>query len=205
MSYRPTDAYNAYNCNYNNAHLSMHAAPVSHFTVLTTDTSGNNNGNPTMFSTTAIPFDNHLSPGELLVQVICHAMDAHSLWDARHGECIGHEAVGWVVGVPESTQNAYSCDGIPVGIGDRIVWRRDVLCGRCKGCKSGTTCRHPWFRYGSGSDDESGSRVGSCAGDFCVLVAGTVLYNVPDGLSDVAACLSLRCVRVKCGGEALSL
>ncbi|KRE23121.1 alcohol dehydrogenase catalytic domain-containing protein [Agromyces sp. Soil535] len=88
-----------------------------------------------------------LSPGEALVEVelatICPSdvRTVHGEQPAHTPLVLGHEQVGRVVAVGEGARRA---DGVPLELGDRVVWSVTVSCGECDRCTRGLPqqCRH---------------------------------------------------------------
>lgn len=80
-----------------------------------------------------------LREGELLVAVdlagICESDIRAARTSGPHPQprVLGHEQVGRVVGCGPG-RPAMTVDGLPVGIGDRIVWGEHVGCGVCEAC-----------------------------------------------------------------------
>jgi len=95
-----------------------------------------------------------LREGELLVEVELATVCDGDVRTARGDrvvpvpQVLGHEQVGRVValgpGAPAATY-----DGLPLSVGDRIVWGVAVECGECAHCRDGATaeCLRPQ-RYG---------------------------------------------------------
>lgn len=124
-----------------------------------------------------------LAPGEALIEVelatICGA-------DVRvvHGEqpapvplVLGHEAVGRVVAVGEDARRV---EGVPLELGDRVVWSTTVSCGECDRCVRGLPqgCR-TIARYGH----ERVHRGWELSGGFAThvqLPRGTAIVRVPE-------------------------
>ena len=81
-----------------------------------------------------------LSPGEALVEVelatICPS-DVRTVRGERVAHAplvLGHEQVGRVVAVGDGVRRA---DGVPLELGDRVVWSVTVSCGECDRCTRG--------------------------------------------------------------------
>jgi threonine dehydrogenase-like Zn-dependent dehydrogenase len=132
-------------------------------------------------------------PGAVLVKVmmanICGS-DLH-IWrgeyDVSRGESepysrsIGHEMIGTVhkFGDGVSTDSA----GRPLEIGDRVVYRYFVPCGKCRACLRNSTprClrglrhRHP---------PEVAPHFNAAYGQYFYLPPGTTIYKVPDNVTD---------------------
>ncbi|WP_025156471.1 zinc-binding dehydrogenase [Leifsonia aquatica] len=81
-----------------------------------------------------------LAPGDALVEVelatICGS-DVHTTQGHRSTPTpvvLGHEQVGRVVAVRDG---AVTADGLPLDVGDRVVWSLTVACGTCSACCRG--------------------------------------------------------------------
>lgn len=82
-----------------------------------------------------------LHPGEMLVAVelatICGS-DVHTAQGDRSAPVplvLGHEQVGRVVALGPG-RPARTVDGVPLSVGDRVVWGVAVGCGRCRYCRA---------------------------------------------------------------------
>ncbi|GAA4380441.1 alcohol dehydrogenase catalytic domain-containing protein [Agromyces bauzanensis] len=93
-----------------------------------------------------------LAPGEALVEVELATICGSDVRVARGEEpapvplVLGHEAVGRVVAIGEGARRV---DGVPLELGDRVVWSTTVSCGECDRCRRGVpqACR-TLGRYG---------------------------------------------------------
>ena len=81
-----------------------------------------------------------LRPGDVLVEVefatICDS-DGHTALGHRVAAkplVLGHEQVGHVVAVGEQS---YAVNGMPLRVGQRVVWSIAVSCGTCPRCRRG--------------------------------------------------------------------
>ncbi|WP_329542625.1 zinc-binding dehydrogenase [Streptomyces sp. NBC_01358] len=134
-----------------------------------------------------------LSPGagEVLVRIdlatVCGS-DLHTVHGRRPSPVpavLGHEQVGTVLaagpGVP-------SCvDGTPVVPGLRVVWSVTASCGSCRRCLRGNPQKCQGLRkYGHEPLDERAPLTGGFA-THCLLLPGTAIVAVPDGLPDAVA------------------
>ena len=132
------------------------------------------------------------TPGrrEALVRVRCCtlcASDLHTMEGRRSVGApmvLGHEITGVIEafgrgGVRDSA-------GRELGVGDRVAWAVAVACGACAGCERGApehcTAR---FKYGHAAF-ERWPLSGGLAG-HALLVPGTAIERVPEGLSDAVA------------------
>ncbi|MFE7777143.1 zinc-binding dehydrogenase [Streptomyces sp. NPDC057445] len=130
-------------------------------------------------------------PGEVLVRIdlatVCGS-DLHTVRGRRPSptpSVLGHEQVGTVVAVGS---DAPACvDGTPVVPGLRVVWSVTASCGSCDRCRRGAPqkCRH-LRKYGHEPLDEHAPLTGGFA-THCVLLPGTAVVAVPDGLPDPVA------------------
>lgn len=90
---------------------------------------------------------------------------------------LGHEQVGRVVAVGEGANRV---DGVPLELGDRVVWSTTVSCGECDRCERGVpqACR-TLGRYGH----ERVHRGWELSGGFATHVqlrAGTAIVRAPE-------------------------
>lgn len=124
-----------------------------------------------------------LSPGEALVEVelatICGS-DVRTALGRRPAPAplvLGHEQVGRVVAVGEGTR---CVDGLPLELGDRVVWSTTVSCGACDRCERGMPQRCRGLgRYGH----ERVHRGWELSGGFATHVQvrdGTAIVRVPE-------------------------
>jgi len=82
----------------------------------------------------------YLAPGDALIEVefatVCGS-DLHTVHGRRSAPTplvLGHEQVGKVVAMGEGALRA---DGLPLTIGDRVIWSIMVSCGNCDRCLKG--------------------------------------------------------------------
>jgi putative phosphonate catabolism associated alcohol dehydrogenase len=124
-----------------------------------------------------------LSPGDALVEVelatICGSDQrvARGERSAPTPLVLGHEAVGRVIAVGHGALRA---DGVPLELGDRVVWSATVSCGECDRCQRGVPqgCRS-LSRYGH----ERVHRGWELSGAFATHVQlrdGTAIVRVPE-------------------------
>jgi alcohol dehydrogenase len=147
-------------------------------------------GMPIEFRDIALP---ELRGAEVLVEVVACTLcgsDLHSLEGRRTvpvPTILGHEILGRVA---EFGPDAPRCDaaGLPVKLGDRIAWSIVASCGDCFYCLRSLPqkCERQ-TKYGHEPLSPGRTLTGGLAG-YCVLVRGTALYRVPEGLDDAAAC-----------------
>lgn len=165
------------------------------------------------FRRTPLPVP-ELGPGEALAVVdlatVCGS-DRHTVSGRRPGACpsiLGHEAVGRLVAVHE--HGVVDVQGLPLSVGDRVVWSVAASCGRCDRCRRGLTakCR---VLLKTGHEPLDGPW--TLSGDFAThvhlrrgLSIARVPDEVPDGAAAVAACAGatvMACVEAAGPVEAL--
>jgi threonine dehydrogenase-like Zn-dependent dehydrogenase len=133
------------------------------------------------------------APGAVLVKIIMANVcgsDLH-IWrgeyDLSRGEpepysrAIGHEMTGSVYKLGEGVTTDSA--GIPLAVGDRVVYRYFMPCGNCRACLRHSTprClrglrhRHP---------PEVFPHFNAAYGQFFYLPSGCTIYKVPDSVSD---------------------
>lgn len=124
-----------------------------------------------------------LAPGEALVEVELATICGADLRVMRGEQpapvplVLGHEQVGRVVAVGEG---AHRVDGVPLELGDRVVWATTVSCGECDRCTRGVpqACRN-LGRYGH----ERVHRGWELSGGFATHVQlrqGTAIVRAPE-------------------------
>lgn len=146
-------------------------------------------GRPFTVVETTVPAT--LTAGEVLVRVelatVCGS-DLHTVRGRRPAPApgvLGHEQVGTVLAVGPGSPSCV--DGSPVVVGSRVVWSVTASCGDCDRCARDMPqkCRH-LRKYGHEPLDERAPFTGGFA-THCVLLPGTTIVAVPDGLPDVVA------------------
>ena len=130
-----------------------------------------------------------LASGEALVRVECCTLcgsDLHSAFGHRPvpvPTILGHEIVGRVSGVA-SDQPPADLAGMPLNIGDRVVWSVAASCGQCDRCSRGMPQKcHQLFKYGHEKITDAHALSGGLA-EFCHLAPGTPVVRIDDELSD---------------------
>ena len=129
--------------------------------------------------------------GELLVRVTCCTIcgsDLHT-FSGRRGapaNCVlGHEIIGELVGW--AGDQPLDFHGNPLRLGQRVTWVMAFGCGSCFFCQHSLNQKcESLFKYGHESGD--GGRPTGGLSEYCVLVPGTPVFQVPDSLSDETAC-----------------
>ncbi len=130
--------------------------------------------------------------GSVLVAIeaatVCGS-DLHTALGHRAGPApsvLGHEQVGHVVAIaPGSVPTTVA--GVPVALGDRIVWSVAASCGTCDRCRAGLPqkCRS-LRKYGHEASTADWLLNGGFA-THCVLLPGTAIAVVPEHLPAVVA------------------
>lgn len=101
---------------------------------------------------------------------------------------LGHETVGTIDAFgPEAPTQDFL--GQPLRLGDRVSWSVAASCGACYFCTNGLPQKcAELFKYGHRAIDRESLFVGGLA-DVVMLVPGTSVFRVPEGLPDeIAAC-----------------
>ena len=126
-----------------------------------------------------------ISEGEVVVKILCCTIcgsDLHSFSGRRAcpDSCVlGHEIVGEVESVKAPVPN--DDQGCPIRVGQRVTWCMAVGCGQCFYCQNGLPQKcDQLFKYGH--EQLNGTRVTGGFATHCLLVAGTPLFTVPEGL-----------------------
>lgn len=97
-------------------------------------------------------------------------------------QILGHEMTGTVFRLGEGVERDTA--GLPLSVGDRVVWRYFYPCGRCRACMKGITRACPYARtYLNRSADEAPHFVGAFA-DYYYVFPGAAIFKVPDELGD---------------------
>ncbi|AXB41744.1 alcohol dehydrogenase catalytic domain-containing protein [Amycolatopsis albispora] len=151
------------------------------------------NGVGTPFSVVTTEVPAIPGPGEALVRVdlatVCGS-DVHTVSGARPSPVpgvLGHEQVGTVLAVGDPAPRYFGEPATPVRPGARVVWSVTASCGECDRCARDLTqkCRR-LTKYGHQELVEQRPLTGGFA-SHCLLVPGTTIVEVPDGLPDVVA------------------
>ena len=128
------------------------------------------------------------NPDSVLVRLtlatICGS-DLHTVAGRRTAPtpCVlGHEGVGVIV-APTHARDAY---GEPLHEGDRVTWSIMASCGACQYCNSRNLpqkCER-LFKYGH-ARSEGPHDLNGCFAEYIHLRPGTVIYRLPESVSDV--------------------
>ena len=150
-----------------------------------------------------------LPSGGVLVAVeaatVCGS-DLHTALGHRAGPApsvLGHEQVGRVVALGPGAP-APTVTGLPVSIGDRVVWSVAASCGTCDRCTAGMPqkCR-ALRKYGHEESTADWTLNGGFA-THCVLLPGTAIAVVPEHLpAAVAAPAACATATVAAGLDAV--
>lgn len=135
----------------------------------------------------------HPGDGEILVQVlgctICGS-DLHSVAGRRETPCpiiLGHEIVGEIIEF--GNHGSYSSiDGIPLFVGDRIVWSVVASCGQCFYCLRGLPQKCTVGRKYGHSRFRSVRDLSGGFAEHVLLVAGTKCQKISDQVPLELAC-----------------
>lgn len=130
---------------------------------------------------------------EVLVRVTACTLcgsDLHTLAGRRQTAVptiLGHEVLGRIERFGGEASRV-DWAGQPLREGDRVTWAVAAHCGACFYCRRDLPqkCQR-LFKYGH-EPLRSGRELSGGLAEFCLLVAGTDLFRVPDGLPDEAAC-----------------
>jgi putative phosphonate catabolism associated alcohol dehydrogenase len=130
---------------------------------------------------------------EVLVKVVACTLcgsDLHSIHGRRSvptPSILGHEILGRVVSFgPEAIRFDFA--GSELAVGNRVSWTVVASCGSCVYCDRGLPQKcERGFKYGH-EPLRPGREFSGGLAEYCLLVPGTAIFRVPDGLSDAAAC-----------------
>lgn len=130
--------------------------------------------------------------GELLIQVSCCTLcrsDLHTHAGRRKEPTptvLGHEIVGRIQAFgPDAPR--HDAEGVPLTVGSRVSWAVVVGCGACFFCDQDLPQKcERLFKYGHQLLTPNRPLGGGLA-DFIVLMPGTVLYSIPEHVSDQVA------------------
>nr|WP_303652701.1 zinc-binding dehydrogenase [Paludisphaera mucosa] len=131
--------------------------------------------------------------GEILVEVVACTLcgsDLHSIHGRRPTptpSVLGHEILGRIAAFgPEAGRD--DAAGRPMAAGERVTWAVVASCGACLPCRRGLPQKcESGFKYGH-EPLRPGRELSGGLADHCLLVPGTAIFRIPDGLSDAAAC-----------------
>ncbi|AGA24832.1 zinc-binding dehydrogenase [Singulisphaera acidiphila] len=130
---------------------------------------------------------------EVLVEVVACTLcgsDLHSIHGRRSvptPSVLGHEILGRIVAFGQEAPRLDSA-GKKLAEGDRVTWAVVAHCGDCFYCHRDLPQKcERGFKYGH-EPLRPGRELSGGLADHCLLVPGTAIFRVPDGLSDAAAC-----------------
>lgn len=128
-----------------------------------------------------------LREGDLLVRVelatVCGS-DRHTATGQRAEPTplvLGHEQVGRVVALGPGSPPR-TVDGLPLGVGDRVVWGVAVTCGDCRRCRRGLSNKCAGLRKYGHARTERGWELSGGFATHVHVVAGSDVVRVPDDL-----------------------
>ena len=128
--------------------------------------------------------------GEALVRMLAAGVcgsDVH-MWQGQDPRTprpiiLGHEGVGEIAALGGELR---SVDGQPLRVGQKIIWNRGVVCGRCYFCAvkhQPELCPNRKV-YGIHSSCEKPPHLNGCYADHILLTPGTDIFLLPEELSD---------------------
>jgi D-arabinose 1-dehydrogenase-like Zn-dependent alcohol dehydrogenase len=132
-------------------------------------------------------------PGAILVKIrradICGS-DLHiwrgdvdlAGWGQPMPVILGHEMVGAVDKLGEGV--ATDSAGQPLAVGDRVVYRYFVPCGRCRACMSGNDAACPVAPITVVNPCEPAPHFRGAYAEYYYLIPNQTVFKVPDDLSD---------------------
>lgn len=133
-----------------------------------------------------------LGPGEALVRVTCCTVcgsDLHTFRGDRETPVptvLGHEIVGVVAALADDSPPA-DVEGVPLRIGERVVWSVAASCGQCFFCTHALPQKcTSLFKYGHERLTPGRELCGGLA-EMCLLVRGAAVVRVPPELPDLVA------------------
>jgi len=158
-----------------------------------------------------------LRRGEVLVRVSLSAIcgsDLHTIRGRRDPGgplVLGHEICGTVAALGEGART--DALGHALAVGDRVTWGIAASCGQCVFCARGLPQKClSLFKYGHRTLEGDTPLSGGFA-EYCYLVPGTPILQLPDDLSDAVAvfancslatmCAAVRTARVRPGDAVL--
>jgi putative phosphonate catabolism associated alcohol dehydrogenase len=130
---------------------------------------------------------------EVLVEVVACTLcgsDLHSIHGRRAvptPSVLGHEILGRIVDFGPDASRLDSA-GRTLAEGDRVTWAIVANCLACFYCHRGLPQKcERGFKYGH-ELLRPGRELSGGLADHCLLVPGTAIFRIPDGLSDATAC-----------------
>ncbi len=125
-----------------------------------------------------------LKEGEILVKVVAAGVcgsDVH-MWEGRDPRIRlpmipGHEGVGEIVEIKGEKKDLH---GIPLRLGDHVLWNRSLSCGHCYFCRvkhQPSLCPHRWV-YGIHTTASSPPYLTGNYAQYLLLVSETDLFKL---------------------------
>lgn len=119
--------------------------------------------------------------------------DLHTVTGRRSAACpsvLGHESVGRVTAIGPDGRN--DATGVPLAVGDRVVWSVTASCGTCDRCAAGHSAKcRTLLKTGHEPFDGPWPLSGGYASHVLLhpgLAVAKVPDSVPDGAAAIAAC-----------------
>jgi D-arabinose 1-dehydrogenase-like Zn-dependent alcohol dehydrogenase len=97
-------------------------------------------------------------------------------------QILGHEMTGTIHELGEGIDRDTA--GLPLQVGDRVVWRYFYPCGRCRACLKGVTRACPNARTYLANSCDTAPHFYGAFGDYYYVRPGAAIFKVPDELSD---------------------
>jgi threonine dehydrogenase-like Zn-dependent dehydrogenase len=130
-------------------------------------------------------------PGALLIKItlanICGS-DMHGYRgesrnrDVTRPRHTGHEGTGRVAALGAGV--TADSDGVPLAVGDRVIFGHFYYCGRCRACVAGKEWCCPTRRTHMGACSDDWPHFRGTFGDYHYLFPGHTVFKTPDDLSD---------------------
>src|SRR5882762_6140915 len=110
----------------------------------------------------------------------------------------GHEGTGRVAALGEGV--ATDSNGLPLAVGDRVVFAYFFPCGHCRACVNGRDWTCPNRMHPRATSCEVWPHFKGTFGDYFYLYPNHMVFKVPDDLSDeVVAGVNCAMAQVTCG------
>lgn len=152
-----------------------------------------------------------LAAGEALVEVelatVCGS-DLHTVEGRRRvavPQVLGHEQVGRIVALGPG-EPVRTVDGLPLSVGDRVVWSVVVDCGECRNCRHCMPQKCEQLRKYGHEQMRRGWQLSGGIATHVHLVARTAIVRVPEALpAEVLAPASCATATVAAAIEAAAV